>query len=100
MTYFQGLGALATILRYKSGLILFSGPVSSGKTSTMYALLRGRMQEKTLQVITMEDPVEYHEPMFYRRRLTRRLELVHELPLRVACVITLIFYSSVKFEMK
>ena len=72
-TYFpKDWRLLEQFLRYKSGLILFSGPVSSGKTSTMYSLLRGRMNEKTLQVITMEDPVEYHEPMFLQTEINEK----------------------------
>ena len=80
MTYFpKDWALLQQFLRYKSGLILFSGPVSSGKTSTMYALLRGRMQEKTLQVITMEDPVEYHEPMFLQTEINEKAGITYEL---------------------
>jgi len=80
MTYFpKDWALLQQFLRYKSGLILFSGPVSSGKTSTMYALLRARMKEKTLQVITMEDPVEYHEPMFLQTEINEKAGITYEL---------------------
>ena len=79
-TYFpKDWRLLEQFLRYKSGLILFSGPVSSGKTSTMYSLLRGRMNEKTLQVITMEDPVEYHEPMFLQTEINEKAGITYEL---------------------
>lgn len=79
-TYFpKDWKLLEQFLRYKSGLILFSGPVSSGKTSTMYSLLRGRMNEKTLQVITMEDPVEYHEPMFLQTEINEKAGITYEL---------------------
>ena len=54
-TYFsKDIELLQTMLHYKSGLILFSGPVSSGKTTTMYHLLRNRVSDTNLQVITME----------------------------------------------
>lgn len=80
MTYFpKDWQLLQQFLRYKSGLILFSGPVSSGKTSTMYALLRGRMKEKTLQIITMEDPVEYHEPLFLQTEINEKAGITYEL---------------------
>ena len=58
-TYFpKDIELLQRMLHYKSGLILFSGPVSSGKTTTMYHLLRNRVNDTNLQVITMEEPVE------------------------------------------
>ena len=64
-TYFpEDILLLTSLIRRKSGLILFSGPVGSGKTTTIYQLLRARMAEETLQIITMEDPVEIYEEKF------------------------------------
>lgn len=41
------------------GLILFTGPTGSGKTTLMYRLLMDIISEKKRQVISIEDPVEY-----------------------------------------
>jgi type IV pilus assembly protein PilB len=41
------------------GIILVTGPTGSGKTTTLYASLRG-MDKKELNISTVEDPVEYH----------------------------------------
>jgi general secretion pathway protein E len=41
------------------GLIIVTGPTGSGKTSTLYATLQVLATEK-VNVITMEDPVEYN----------------------------------------
>jgi type IV pilus assembly protein PilB len=41
-----------------TGLVLAVGPTGSGKTSTLYALLR-TVNSSTRKVITLEDPVEY-----------------------------------------
>ncbi len=41
-----------------SGMILTSGPTGSGKTTSMYALLQ-EVKSDSVNIITMEDPVEY-----------------------------------------
>lgn len=60
----QGLGLLpeqldilSTLLSHNHGLIVVCGPTGSGKTMTLYAMLRHLMQHD-LQIITLEDPVE------------------------------------------
>ena len=42
-----------------NGLILVTGPTGSGKTTTLYAFLR-RIYSPEINIITIEDPVEYH----------------------------------------
>lgn len=49
---------LKRALTYTSGLIVFAGPPSSGKTTTMFAALKNLVDRK-LKVVTIEDPVEY-----------------------------------------
>ncbi|WP_251547158.1 competence type IV pilus ATPase ComGA [Limosilactobacillus caecicola] len=44
------------------GLLLFAGPMGSGKTTTMYRLLREQAVDKV--ILTIEDPVEITEPRF------------------------------------
>lgn len=41
-----------------NGMILTTGPTSSGKTTTLYALLTCKRSPK-IKIITLEDPVEY-----------------------------------------
>lgn len=41
------------------GLVLVSGPTGSGKTTTLYSALTARRRPE-LNVITVEDPIEYH----------------------------------------
>ncbi|MCC6677605.1 MAG: type II/IV secretion system protein [Phycisphaerales bacterium] len=42
-----------------TGIILVTGPTGSGKTTTLYAAL-GRIDRASRNVMTIEDPVEYH----------------------------------------
>ncbi|MEG2176817.1 MAG: GspE/PulE family protein [Oscillibacter sp.] len=41
------------------GVILIAGPTGSGKSSTMYTMIRELNQEQ-VNLVTLEDPVEYH----------------------------------------
>lgn len=43
------------------GLILITGPTGSGKSTTLYSLMNELDKEKS-NIVTLEDPVEYHMP--------------------------------------
>lgn len=56
--------ALRTIregLKNTSGMILTSGPTGSGKSTSLYALLQ-EVKSDAINVVTLEDPVEYKMP--------------------------------------
>jgi type IV pilus assembly protein PilB len=45
------------------GLILVTGPTGSGKSTTLYSLLKARMKrQQNINIVTAEDPVEYSLP--------------------------------------
>ncbi|NKQ39100.1 MAG: type II/IV secretion system protein [Methanosarcinales archaeon] len=46
-------------IRKPNGMILTTGPTGSGKTTTLYALLK-TIYNPGIKIITIEDPVEYH----------------------------------------
>jgi len=50
--------SLTKMVREPSGLLLVCGPTGSGKTTTLYALLRS-LDETALNIMTLEDPIEY-----------------------------------------
>jgi type IV pilus assembly protein PilB len=61
----QGLGMwpeqadlLAHLLNLPQGMILVTGPTGSGKTTTLYSALNV-LRSRSLNIITVEDPVEY-----------------------------------------
>jgi general secretion pathway protein E len=46
-------------IHYNHGIIFVSGPTGSGKTTTLYSSLT-RINSTKLNVMTIEDPIEYH----------------------------------------
>lgn len=49
---------IATVSGKRGGLVIFSGPTGSGKTTSLYALVQ-RFPRDAMNIITVEDPVEY-----------------------------------------
>lgn len=48
-----------TLTEYATGLVLISGPMGSGKTTTMAAMVDVINANRKDHIITMEDPIEY-----------------------------------------
>jgi twitching motility protein PilT len=48
-----------TLCRYHNGLILVTGPVGCGKSTTLAALIDMINEERHDHIITLEDPIEY-----------------------------------------
>ena len=51
-------GTMEALLNHKEGIILVTGPTGSGKTTTLYSMLR-MVQDEGVNIVTVEDPVEY-----------------------------------------
>lgn len=49
---------LRALLQRPDGMVVVCGPTGAGKTTTLYALL-GERDSETLNVMTLEDPIEY-----------------------------------------
>jgi len=80
----EELTQLKQLINYKSGLVLFSGPVNSGKTTTMYQLVRDRMKKAPLQVISIEDPVEIEEENFLQIQVNEKADNTYEKSLKAS----------------
>lgn len=80
----EELRLMKRLVTLKSGLILFSGPVNSGKTTTMYQLVRDRMQKTQLQVISIEDPVEIEEERFLQIQVNEKAGNTYEASLKAS----------------
>jgi type II secretory ATPase GspE/PulE/Tfp pilus assembly ATPase PilB-like protein len=55
------LTRIRSLLEQREGLVLVTGPTGSGKTTTLYAALR-EVQARGVNVVTVEDPIEYRLP--------------------------------------
>lgn len=56
------LETLKKLLSYHNGLILITGPVGSGKTTTLASMVAYLNETRTDHIITVEDPIEVVQP--------------------------------------
>ena len=54
----EGLDLVRKVVAFTNGIILVTGPTGSGKTTTLYAILRS-INTPDKNIITVEDPIEY-----------------------------------------
>ena len=69
------LDAIRRMARRPEGILLVTGPTGSGKTTTLYSLL-SHINEEKINIMTLEDPVEYPLPLVRQSSLnvTARLD--------------------------
>ena len=56
------------------GIILVTGPTGSGKTTTLYSML-GHLNSESVNIMTLEDPVEYPMPMIRQSSVNESINL-------------------------
>jgi type IV pilus assembly protein PilB len=54
----RALRAVRRGIKHPNGMILTSGPTGSGKSTSLYALIK-EIKNDTVNIVTLEDPVEY-----------------------------------------
>ncbi len=65
---------LKMLMARPEGVILVTGPTGSGKTTTLYSMLNYRNDE-SVNIMTLEDPVEYPFPMIRQSSLSDGIKL-------------------------
>lgn len=71
------------VLLNASGLALVVGPTGSGKTTTLYATLNALWERtKTINVTTIENPIEYELPFATQMQVNSSIDLTFEELLR------------------
>ena len=63
------------------GIVLVTGPTGSGKTTTLYAAI-GRLDSQALNIMTVEDPVEYELAGIGQIQVNPRIDLTFSKALR------------------
>lgn len=74
-------GRMQDLLKEPYGVIWVTGPTGSGKTTTLYAALQ-ELDCKRLNVITIEDPVEYQLPTISQISINPKIGLTFARGLR------------------
>lgn len=62
--------ALRSLIQQSSGLLLITGPTGSGKTTTLYALLK-LIDPEQVSVQSIENPVEFHHGLWMQYEVRR-----------------------------
>jgi type IV pilus assembly protein PilB len=70
----DNLSLLQLLLARPEGIILVTGPTGSGKTTTLYSVLN-HMNTEEVNIMTMEDPVEYPMSMIRQSSVNEAIKM-------------------------
>jgi competence protein ComGA len=73
---------ILALIKKPSGCIVFCGPTGSGKTTLMYSLLHELIGKTEKQIITIEDPIEYHNDCFTQLEVNEVAGLTYSVVLK------------------
>ncbi len=73
--------AIRELLDNRDGIILVTGPTGSGKTTTLYSAIR-HVQSEGVNIVTVEDPVEYRMPGIVQVQVNEKAGLTFASALR------------------
>ena len=68
------LAQMDALIREPHGIVLITGPTGSGKTTTLYAAL-SRLDPKALNIMTVEDPIEYDLDGISQTQVNARIDM-------------------------
>lgn len=70
----ENLSLLQLLLARPEGIVLVTGPTGSGKTTTLYSVLN-HMNTEGVNIMTMEDPVEYPMAMIRQSSVNEAIQM-------------------------
>lgn len=71
-------------LHFPSGLVLLTGATGSGKTTTLYALIKALMVSNQYQTITLEDPIEKPLDNVLQVQINEKAGMTYDVGLKAA----------------
>ncbi|GAE91220.1 late competence protein [Gracilibacillus boraciitolerans JCM 21714] len=71
-------------LNYKTGLILLTGATGTGKTTTLYAIIKAFMADNKFQTITLEDPIEKPLENVLQVQINEKAGMTYDVGLKAA----------------
>lgn len=77
----EGRKRIELLITQSSGLLTIAGPTGSGKTTTLYSILK-HLNDDKCKIITLEDPVEMQLPMLNQMQVNPKLNLTFATGLR------------------
>ncbi len=75
------LAVVGTLLGHSHGMLLVTGPTGCGKTTTLRACIH-RLRAEHLNIVTVEDPIEYEIPGITQIQINERVGLTFAEALR------------------
>ncbi|KAB7708776.1 competence protein ComG [Bacillus aerolatus] len=73
---------LLALLSHAHGLIIFTGPTGSGKTTTLYSLIQHSASKHGRNVITLEDPVEKQNDQWLQVQVNEKAGVTYSVGLK------------------
>ncbi len=70
----ETLSRFENLIAQPHGIVLVTGPTGSGKTTTLYAAL-GTLDASTVNIMTVEDPIEYELPGVGQTQVNPKIDL-------------------------
>lgn len=70
----RSMDTLGSIMARPEGIILFTGPTGSGKTTTLYSILN-QLNTESVNIMTLEDPVEYPMKLIRQSSINEAVKL-------------------------
>jgi len=70
----EQFNTMQLMLSRPEGILLVTGPTGSGKTTTLYSIL-GHLNKESVNIMTLEDPVEYPMPMIRQTSLSDAVKM-------------------------
>lgn len=68
------LATFRRVIKSPHGLVLVTGPTGSGKTTTLYSVLKS-LKDPSKKIITIEDPIEYRIPGITQIQANAKIDL-------------------------